>query len=230
MRELLLRDLRAWVGELPGSGDTSLSVNPCFDRVAHRLAALAEQDKVDLLVLGMRSRPFAKRLWQGSVSREALASAACNVACVPMGDEGEAQPGIPTFRHVLIPTDFSTLANRAIPVGYGLLPMGGLVHLIHVSTHEEGPSEADRTRRLRALIPAGAAAKGVATEIELVNAQSACTGIWQAAERLGVDVLCMATHGRTGVARALMGSEAAQVIQHARRPVVLVPPDPDAAG
>jgi nucleotide-binding universal stress UspA family protein len=35
----------------------------------------------------------------------------------------------------------------------------------------------------------------------------------------------MATHGRSGVSRVLLGSQAEQVVQRSRQPVILVPPE-----
>lgn len=43
------------------------------------------------------------------------------------------------------------------------------------------------------------------------------------AEDEGVDLIVMGTHGRTGLARAVIGSVADRVIRHTQVPVVLVP-------
>jgi nucleotide-binding universal stress UspA family protein len=181
-------------------------------------------------VVGTHQRAGIPPFWQGSVSRGVLHHASCNVACVPRGEsvcDGEV---IATFRRVLIPIDFSPLADRAIPVGYGIVAAGGLVHLLHVVTRKPGEDDLDVTERLRAVIPKGAAAKGVVTEIEVVEKENACIGIWHAAGRLGVDAICMATHGRSGVSRVVLGSQSQEVVQHARQPVVLVPPERESRG
>jgi nucleotide-binding universal stress UspA family protein len=44
------------------------------------------------------------------------------------------------------------------------------------------------------------------------------------AERLGVDLIAMATHGRTGVAHALLGSVAEAVVRSGEFPVLIVRP------
>jgi nucleotide-binding universal stress UspA family protein len=225
--EPLTRDLRAWAGDVPGEGQTTFAVSPGWGRVDAHLTLLGAETKVDLLVVGTHQRAFAARLWQGSVSRGVLHQASSNVACVPRGEADERVDAIPTFRRVLVPTDFSVLANRAIPVGYGLLASGGVVHLLHVVTRKPGEDDVDPTERLRALIPLGASARGIATEIEIVHEDDASTGIWHAAGRLGVDAICMATHGRSGVSRVLLGSQARAVVQRSRQPVILVPPERD---
>ena len=78
---------------------------------------------------------------------------------------------------------------------------------------------------MRALIPAVARARAVRTEVEVVRAPSAHQAIAQTAARLDVDAVCMATHGRTGLVQAALGSQAQEVLQRVRQPVVLVPPE-----
>ena len=48
--------------------------------------------------------------------------------------------------------------------------------------------------------------------------------IIQEAKDKGIDLICMGTHGRTGLKRILMGSVAQSVIGHAPCPVLVVPP------
>jgi nucleotide-binding universal stress UspA family protein len=225
VQELLMRDLRAWAGDMSGDGETTFSTNPGWGRVDMHLAMLAAEAKADLLVVGTHQRAGSARLWQGSVSRGVLHHASCNVACVPRTGAAADEDVVPTFRRVLIPTDFSPLANRAIPVGYGIVAPGGIVHLLHVITRKPGEDNPDVTERLRALVPKGAVAKGIVTEVEVVEDENAWNGIWHAAGRLGVDAICMATHGRSGMRRVVLGSQAQEVVRHARQPVTLVPPE-----
>jgi nucleotide-binding universal stress UspA family protein len=225
LHEILSRDLRAWADELPGEGATTFTVIPGWGRVESHLTSLAAEARADLLVVGTQRRAGIARLWQGSVSRGVLHHASTNVACVPRGEPTEDALVIPTFRHVLVPTDFSPLANRAIPVAYGLVAPGGIIHLLYVITREPDEDTPEPKERLRALIPQGAAARGITTELEIVADESACMGIWHAAGHLGVDAICMATHGRSGVSSLVLGSQAREVVQRARQPVLLVPPE-----
>jgi nucleotide-binding universal stress UspA family protein len=51
------------------------------------------------------------------------------------------------------------------------------------------------------------------------------TAIVEAARTTGADVIVMATHGRSGLGRALLGSVADHVVRHATCPVLLVRPE-----
>jgi len=226
LHALLERDLRAWTGALSGDGEVSFSISACWGRFDEQLAQLAQENKADLLVVGTHQRAWTARVWQGSISRGVVHRSSCNVACVPrpasaVTDKAE----ITRFRSVLIPTDFSALANRALGPGYGLVPDGGVVHLIHVLTCERSEAPPDLDARLRALVPTGAEARGITTRTHVVEEAEAWSGIWHAASRLGVDAICMSTHGRAGASRLLIGSQAEEVVRRARQPVLLVKDD-----
>ncbi|MGA9525551.1 MAG: universal stress protein [Myxococcaceae bacterium] len=48
--------------------------------------------------------------------------------------------------------------------------------------------------------------------------------IAQAAERLGVDLIVMASHGRTGALRLVLGSVAQAVLTRTHKPVTVIRP------
>lgn len=71
---------------------------------------------------------------------------------------------------------------------------------------------------ISALGAAGAKALG-----EVVVADHAERAIVEKADEIGADAIVMGTHGRTGLARAVIGSVADRVLRRADMPVVLVP-------
>jgi nucleotide-binding universal stress UspA family protein len=77
-------------------------------------------------------------------------------------------------------------------------------------------------RRLRALIPRRADSLGIKTNVSVLESHGAAESILQAAKRLGVDVIVMASHGRSGLKRAVLGSVAEEVVRHASTPVLVV--------
>ena len=222
LRALLERDLRAWVGTLEGDGQISYLISPCWGRFDTHLTTLTQEGHADLLVVGTHQRSWSARVWQSSISRGAIHYGSSNVACIPSAAALVESQVIVRYRSVLVPTDFSTLANRAIAAGYGLLAPGGEVHLLHVFNSDVAKPTVDLSERLHALIPAEAEARGITTHIHLVDEPEAWSGIWHAAARLGVDVICMSTHGRSGASQLLLGSQAHEVVRRARQPVLLV--------
>lgn len=150
---------------------------------------------------------------------------------------------IPRVQSVLASTDFSDVANQAIPHAYAAVDDGGTVHLVHVLEAPETPSplyahyrpgqvpsaderqklHADLGARLRALAPAGAAGRGIRTEVHVVDDATVAAGIARIARQLGVDLICVGTHGRSGLFKTLLGSVTEAVLRETRSPVLVVP-------
>jgi nucleotide-binding universal stress UspA family protein len=219
----------------------SYRIEPHLGRVGDGLALLAAETQADLLVVGCHDQSALARLWEGSVSRQALRAASMAVACVPAPAREATQHETPRFRHVLAATDFSDVGNDAIPLAYSAVAAGGTVHLLHVLKARRGRvdpydlftplpdptlSEAANAAgtRLRELVPGDASSKSVSSQVHVVEAADPAVAICQAAERLNADLICMGTHGRGGVAKAVLGSAAMGVFDGTTRPVLLARP------
>ncbi|MBV8460914.1 MAG: universal stress protein, partial [Candidatus Eremiobacteraeota bacterium] len=63
---------------------------------------------------------------------------------------------------------------------------------------------------------------GVAAQTQLVGG-SVSEAVLTAADEHGCDVIVMGTHGRTGIARAVLGSKTADVIARSPLPVLVAP-------
>ncbi|HEY6080806.1 MAG TPA: universal stress protein [Polyangiaceae bacterium] len=218
----LIGDLGRWASEAHVGHTTKLAVIPGWGRVDAHLAQLAHEKEADLLVVGNHRRNLVERIWHGSISRNAIHEASCDVLCVPMLSAPSALRSAP--QSVVVPTDFSLLADRAVSVGYSLLAGGGVLHLIHVVTD----AHADRgllLEQLKARVPAQAAERGLCTELKLIDGASPWLTIWQYASRANADLICLGSHSRDASASLVLGSQAQALLQHSRVPVVLVPPD-----
>lgn len=149
------------------------------------------------------------------------------------------------YDSVLCPTDVSDVGNLAIPLAYHLVASGGTVHLLHVCepprfgnplyeqyvhgyvpTDEEQRAGFERVKRdMHKLPPKSALAAGIHTEYHLVEGINVANVIESEAKRLGVDVVVLGTHGRTGLSRLLMGSVASDVVKKEDLPVILIHQD-----
>lgn len=230
---MIQRDLRTRAAEVLGDGDFEVRAESNWGRQDVRLAELAYECGADLLVTGSHQYHGFERLWHGSVSRGLLHHAAMNVAVVPLA--AGAGPALPApVRRVLAATDFSATGDRAVARAIALVPRGGVLHLVHVvpphgSAPETSPPGGSGRElalfgsRLRALLPEGAEARGMATNVEVVTHRDPAAGILLAAERAGADVICIGTHGGTGRFDTLLGSVSQQVVAKSQRPVLVVP-------
>jgi len=233
--------LRARVAALPGHGEVTLLIRPAWGDPAGNLLLAAGDDSYDMLIVGAHRRHgFARVVARSVAERVARHAARTPIVCVPTGSERASTSRAPAIRRiltVLAPTDLSEPSNAAIPHAYALLrETGGVVELCHV--HEHGlptpvyaydernlltaEASAGIVEKLRALVPADADSRGITTHISVIDGGKAAETIVQAAERLNVDAISIASHGRGGLARALLGSVTEEVVRRSSRPVLVV--------
>lgn len=143
------------------------------------------------------------------------------------------------FKCILIPTDGSEFCERAIRHGVALAKMLGakivgvtVTQPLHTAiprsmipanlagvVHSE--TEKIAWEHLAALEKA-AKAEGVAVEAIRESNDRPWEGIIHAANSKGCDLIVMASHGRSGVAGVLIGSQAQKVLTHSKIPVLVV--------
>lgn len=145
------------------------------------------------------------------------------------------------FKHILIPTDGSAVAAKAIHAGVALAKeMGasvtGYYAIEPAPTHIYGEGYiANRTlaaeleRRSREVaqkyvddVSAAARAAGVDCNTEVGSAVQPYRGIIEAAERNHCDAVFMASHGHRGLTGLLLGSVTQKVLNHSRIPVLVL--------
>lgn len=135
------------------------------------------------------------------------------------------------FKHILVPVDFAAGSATAFGVAAALAKsLGARVTLLHVLPLVEPAVSAHQ--------PYGdAAMREPETEVDMVarweledgtHVRSAVRRgdvsqeIVAATQECGADLLVMATRGRTGMARALLGSITENVVQRSSVPVLTV--------
>lgn len=236
LEALIERDLKRGVPRLAGKGEVFFRARLGVGRVADHLIELAEAERCDLVVVGTHGRAGLARMW--SVSAAALHLARMAVCVVPPDGQRPTLLAPPQLKRVLVTTDFSPLGDSAIAWAYTLAPPGAEVTLTHVvlldaltgqvleSSGGEAQTraglETDVASRLRALTPPFADGRNVVTRTEVLRSSEPAQAICEASERLGIDAVVIASHGRTGVVRAVLGSVAEEVVRLSRRPVFIV--------
>ena len=145
------------------------------------------------------------------------------------------------YRRILWPTDFSPLAKAALPHALRLAGESGaelvVLHVLPSTALFAAPEVSgavwDRLERENRAVGMAelrrvtqqVKAKGPKLRIHSVLAQGVpFDQVLRAARRLRCDLIVIATHGRTGLAHAVMGSVAENVVRRAPCPVLTVRP------
>ena len=147
------------------------------------------------------------------------------------------------YAHILLPTDGSQLATRGAKSGVKLAEaLGAKVTVVFVGmpftvavyggaeVFYASPSSPREHKRFtqeaaeKALAPVALAAEraGVKCATLLEVSAKPWEGIVKAARTGKCDAIVMASHGRTGVAGLLLGSQTQRVLAHSKIPVLVI--------
>ncbi len=142
------------------------------------------------------------------------------------------------YRHVLIATDFSEAATRAVRVGADLAQrFAARVTLLHaydsilfervvvplsIGREDLQRQLADAARVELERIATAELADAESIDCVAVASDSPSRAIFEHAEAHGVDLCVIGTHGRSGLTRLLAGSIAESVVRNARCDVLTV--------
>jgi len=135
------------------------------------------------------------------------------------------------YTHILIPTDGSELAGKAVQHGVALAKrIGAKVTMLTVLPPPENTTgtEMIEIRKARMHKHAeeilGAVAMktaGVACETIQVEHEDPYQAIIDTADSKGWDLIVMASHGRRGISAIVLGSETIKVLTHCKIPVLV---------
>jgi nucleotide-binding universal stress UspA family protein len=209
--------------------------------VAQTLASYSKELGADLIVMTTHGRGGLRRAWLGSVTDQLVRTAEIPIMVIRPAEEGTAQP-VFAAREILVPLDGSPLAEAALEPAAALAQLWdaeiSLVQVVrpviltdssHV-TFPSGYSELATTIRRNSaqdylrdlaghLRESGVKANGVG-----VIGGAVPETIIDLAAPERVNLLVVATHGRSGIKRLMLGSVADKLIRGAKVPVLVVRP------
>ncbi|MDF1485349.1 universal stress protein [Ramlibacter sp. H39-3-26] len=146
-----------------------------------------------------------------------------------------------TYKRILIATDGSALSKKAVASGIELAALSGasIVALKVVPRYPQayfegavmvGPQEIKRVEKqwtdaaqtVLDEVEEAAAAAGVKAKTVTTKSDFIAEAIIAAAKKSKCDLIVMASHGRKGIKRLLLGSETQHVLTHSHVPVLVL--------
>jgi len=192
------------------------------ETVADSILERARIGEADLIVMTTHGRGPLNRFGLGSVADELVRRAPIPILLVR---PGEKVPGLipePILDSILVPLDGSVLAEQVLAPALELARlMGAWCSLLRVV--ESGSSSAEAEAYLERM--AGRLREqGLQVRTRVLVARHAAETILDEAEVQGSHLIALATHGRGGLKRLLLGSVADKLIRAAAAPVLIYRP------
>ena len=222
-------------------GDVEVSSNVLEGDAAEAIIAEADRQPGTLIVMATHGRSGIGRWLLGSVTDKVIRHANHPTLVIRAREDADAAP--PALREVILPLDGSATAEAAIPhavemakvLGVGISLVRAVSPMLYADASVEYvPDGYERIVR-NGLRDAEDYLESTATRIREqgvtnvgANAMLGAPGsiIIDAARESGDALVVIATHGRSGVGRWLLGSIADRVVRHGLGPVLVVRPQP----
>ncbi len=200
--------------------------------IADGILERAGAGNADLIVMATHGRGSLSRFLVGSVADELVCRARVPVLLVRGADKAPgATPG-PALDNILIPLDGSLLAEQVLGPAQDLARvMGARCSLLRVvkppSSGGHAPGELPEKAQAEAYLERVAGrlrGQGLEVRTRAVVARHAAEAILAVAQVQGSNLIALATHGRHGLNRLLLGSVADLVLRGAPSPVLVYRP------
>src|SRR5437879_3275621 len=198
---------------------------PLYGHAADAILSAAEQFNADSIVMATHGRTGLAHLLQGSVAEAVLTRSHLPVFVVyARPGEAAAPPFDSASARIMVPLDGSAFAETALTAALEIVGAAGELVLSsvaaapdHVERDDQGrvrayldqQEEASRRETLDYLRQVEAQLKWQRPDLRVtldVRVGDPAPGIAMAEIACGVDLVVMATHGRTGIRRAVLGS------------------------
>jgi nucleotide-binding universal stress UspA family protein len=178
------------------------------------ILAAVERERATLVAMSTHGRTGLSRLVFGSVAEGVVRASRVPVLLVRAG-----APVPAGVRRVLVPLDGSARSARILDPAMALSRVFG-AHLLLFHVFPRGPGPGDPQMPLREACAALDRA-ALPYDAEFFSGDPA-DEIGKAVREFSIDLVAMATHGRTGLARAVLGSVTEAVLRHASCPMLVL--------
>lgn len=188
----------------------------------------AKEGDFGLIILGAKGHSNFERLFLGSTGEKVARYSDLPVLTV------HAKPGGLPIKRILVPVDFSPLSHAILPTVAAIAKTFqaeiDLLHIVEMGHHSDPESQAREYDYFEKIKEKLSEQWQLPEEFEKIETRkfirhhvgSAGYGILAFAQDWDVDLIAMATHGRTGLSKVLLGSVTEKVIRIATYPVLSI--------
>lgn len=188
-------------------------------RIADEIISFADENQIDLILMATHSRTVMEELFLGSKTERVIQLT--NTPMVVLRDPRIA----PTFppKHILVTTDLSRASAKVFePIISIAKKYDAKMTVLSIDSLKDGMLDSvDQTEEMLLKRPF----ESFGNKVHFVKERSihAVTGIYDyLKENQDIDMIAMATHGRTGLNHIMLGSTTEAIIRKSTLPVFIV--------
>lgn len=188
---------------------------------------------IDMIACSTHGRSVMGRVVHGAAAWQALAGSKVPVLLRHAEEESTTGYANPSMRRIMVPLDGSQYAEKALPLAQELaLEWGAQLVLVRVMTIAGtlGAPTVDyyAVQYETEMAEAGDYLKTVAATLKGAVTTKTCAGavvdrLAEVIDTMKITDVVMASHGRTGLSRVILGSVADSLIHRVHVPIVVIP-------
>ncbi len=189
-------------------------------QVANEICAIA-QDHMDMVVMSTNGHSGLRRYFIGNVAQEVVQNA--STPLLLLQPTGSWRSRGTSFKRLLVALDGSEFSERILPYVTALArPFASEVILLSVPVGSTSESYRETIKSYLDNLAGDLAEQGLNVRT-VVTGSGAAQTIVATAESEMVDLIMVATHGRSGMDRFMLGSVAERVVNNMPCPIFLLP-------
>lgn len=192
--------------------DASIEIEMALGDLHKKINEKVAENKIDLVIMGTKGAEGMQEVMIGSNAEKVVRLAHCPVLTIKESSV-DTQPD-----KMMFASDFTeNMDNVANRLKEFQEHYNAELHLVFINTPSKFEMSTESNARMKKFI---SKYKLNNTHFHVFNHRDEEDGILSFAEENGMDLVCVATHSRTGLAHLLSGSISEGVVNHSKKPVL----------
>ena len=236
--EIIQRNIR---NRRPNGADVQITTKVEAGEAVESICNLVGKNKIDLIIMtAVNASGLKVGKMLGSVTDHVCQTVPIPVMLIRTQSLGQIDHTRPLINRLMIPLDGSELSKLALPigeelaaklnVGVTLFQMANIIRLYsdvsgtsaYIDYTKVNEDEKNRAISEMTVLEKDLKEDGLNVTNIVTSGTDAANEIIELCKKIGIDLVVMSTHGRSGLGRWVFGNVAEKVLRHGETPLLLV--------
>jgi nucleotide-binding universal stress UspA family protein len=236
--EMIQRNIR---NRRPNGADVKITTKVEAGEAVESICNLVDKNKIDLIIMtAVNASGLKVGKMLGSVTDHVCQTVPIPVMLIRTHSIGQIDQTRPLINRMMIPLDGSELSRLALPigeelaaklnVGVTLFQMANIIRLFsdvsgtsaYIDYTKVNEDEKNRAISEMTVLEKDLKEDGLNVTNIVTSGTDAANEIIELCKKIGIDLVVMSTHGRSGLGRWVFGNVAEKVLRHGETQLLLV--------